>query len=257
MMLNGKGDQITLDKNYFHDVSGRAPKLGDAGTFQATNNLFSNMKGHTFELYSGTVALIEGNAFEAVDTPYNGEAFSNSFNVPDASAASVCESQIGRACTVNSVDSRSGVFKALSKTNALSTFSKLSDYLVEPVAVSGVASLVKSSAGPSNLNVSSAASTAPATDAGNTTAEGATTKEEPSVVEKPTTAETRTTGEPVAGGKATSSGETAQQWSQCGGNSWAGSTVCAAGTSCVVQNEWYSQCLSSAARRSIKSLRRL
>ncbi|KAK2049382.1 pectin lyase-like protein, partial [Colletotrichum somersetense] len=147
MMLNGKSDRITLDKNYIHDVSGRAPKLGEAGTFQATNNLFSNIKGHTFELHPGTIALIEGNYFETVDTPYKGDAFSNSFNVPDASAASACESQIGRACTVNSVDSSSGDFKALSGTNALSTFSKLTKYLIEPIAASGVAGLVKSSAG--------------------------------------------------------------------------------------------------------------
>ncbi|KAK2017346.1 pectin lyase-like protein [Colletotrichum eremochloae] len=175
MMLNGKGDQMTLDMNYFHDVSGRSPKLSDAGTFQATNNLFSNMKGHTFELYSGTVALIEGNAFEAVDTPYNGEAFSNSFNVPDASAANACVSQIGRACVVNSVDSSSGNFKALSETNALSTFSKLTDYLVQPIAASGVAGLVKSSAGPSNLDAGSATFPALDADTRNTTADDATT----------------------------------------------------------------------------------
>ncbi|GJD01314.1 Pectin lyase [Colletotrichum higginsianum IMI 349063] len=262
MMLNGKGDQITLDKNYFHDVSGRAPKLGDAGTFQATNNLFSNMKGHTFELYSGTYALIEGNAFEAVDSPYAGEAFANSFNVPDASAANSCKSTIGRACAVNSVDSSSGEFKALSKTNALSTFSKLKDYLVEPVAATGVASLVKGSAGPSNLGSgsSSAATPAPAADAEETkteetTTEETTTKEEPAVVEEPA-AEEPAAEEPAAEKPAASSGASAQQWGQCGGNGWTGPTACAAGTSCVVQNEWYSQCLSSAARRSMKSLRR-
>ncbi|GKT51120.1 putative pectin lyase F-1 [Colletotrichum spaethianum] len=257
MMLNGDGDQITLDKNYFHDVSGRAPKLGDGGTFQATNNLFSNMKGHTFELYSGTVALIEGNAFEAVDTPYNGEAFSNSFNVPDASAASACQSQIGRACAVNSIDSRSGDFKALSGTSALSAFSKLTEYLVEPVAATGVSRLVKGSAGPSNLDSSSAATPTIATDAEETTAEGdATAEEEPAIVEEPTAVEEPDAKNPSADDNTTSSSETAQQWGQCGGNNWTGPTACASGTSCVVQNEWYSQCLSSAARRTMKSLRR-
>lgn len=36
MMFYGDGDQVTLDRNYIHDCSGRAPKLGEdgvAGTF--------------------------------------------------------------------------------------------------------------------------------------------------------------------------------------------------------------------------------
>jgi cellulose 1,4-beta-cellobiosidase len=35
----------------------------------------------------------------------------------------------------------------------------------------------------------------------------------------------------------------ATQWSQCGGKDWKGATCCASGTSCVAQNEWYSQCI--------------
>lgn len=31
MMFLGDGDQVTFDRNYFHDVSGRAPKLGEPG----------------------------------------------------------------------------------------------------------------------------------------------------------------------------------------------------------------------------------
>ncbi|KAF9880492.1 hypothetical protein CkaCkLH20_02446 [Colletotrichum karsti] len=247
MMLNGDGDQGTLDRNYWHDVSGRAPKLGDKGTFQATNNLFSSMKGHTFELYSGTVALIEGNAFESVDTPYSGEAFSNTFNVPDASSASACSSQIGRACEVNNVDSKSGEFTAMKGTSALSTFSKLKDYLVKPVAATEVSSLVSGSAGPANVGSSSAST--PTTGAEETTAPVETVEEpaaEEPVAEEPATEES-----------GSSSGVTAQAWGQCGGSGWTGATTCAAGTSCVVQNDWYSQCLSSAARRSMKSLRRI
>jgi cellulose 1,4-beta-cellobiosidase len=32
-------------------------------------------------------------------------------------------------------------------------------------------------------------------------------------------------------------------WSQCGGNGWQGATCCASGSTCVAQNQWYSQCL--------------
>ncbi|KAI0629647.1 hypothetical protein C8Q77DRAFT_1236175 [Trametes polyzona] len=36
-------------------------------------------------------------------------------------------------------------------------------------------------------------------------------------------------------------------WAQCGGIGWTGLTTCASGASCVVQNEWYSQYIPSAA----------
>ncbi|KAH6699663.1 pectin lyase, partial [Verticillium dahliae] len=72
MMFYGKGDRVTLDRNYYHDVSGRAPKLGQdgtTGTFQATNNYFKNMQGHAFDIYSGATALIEGNVFRDRQEP--------------------------------------------------------------------------------------------------------------------------------------------------------------------------------------------
>ncbi|KAL5348147.1 hypothetical protein ACLOAV_006627 [Pseudogymnoascus australis] len=35
----------------------------------------------------------------------------------------------------------------------------------------------------------------------------------------------------------------APKYGQCGGNGWTGATVCVAGSTCKVSNEWYSQCL--------------
>lgn len=32
-------------------------------------------------------------------------------------------------------------------------------------------------------------------------------------------------------------------YGQCGGSGWSGATICAAGTTCDEQNQWYSQCL--------------
>ena len=40
-----------------------------------------------------------------------------------------------------------------------------------------------------------------------------------------------------------SSGATQTRWGQCGGDGWAGPTVCAAPFACETSNEWYSQCL--------------
>ncbi|KAF5386564.1 hypothetical protein D9615_001907 [Tricholomella constricta] len=34
-------------------------------------------------------------------------------------------------------------------------------------------------------------------------------------------------------------------WGQCGGIGWTGETTCVSGTTCVYQNDWYSQCLPS------------
>ncbi|KAJ6494882.1 endoglucanase [Mycena vitilis] len=42
-------------------------------------------------------------------------------------------------------------------------------------------------------------------------------------------------------------------WGQCGGQGWTGSTVCDAGTSCVVSNQFYSQCLPGTGTVSTTS----
>ncbi|EEB98498.1 hypothetical protein MPER_01978 [Moniliophthora perniciosa FA553] len=39
------------------------------------------------------------------------------------------------------------------------------------------------------------------------------------------------------------SAQTAPQWGQCGGIGWSGPTVCAAGSTCTKQNDYYSQCI--------------
>lgn len=36
----------------------------------------------------------------------------------------------------------------------------------------------------------------------------------------------------------------APEWGQCGGIGWTGATTCVAGTTCVVMNPYYSQCLA-------------
>ncbi|RPB15520.1 hypothetical protein P167DRAFT_533305 [Morchella conica CCBAS932] len=40
-------------------------------------------------------------------------------------------------------------------------------------------------------------------------------------------------------------GQTVALWGQCGGSGYTGATTCASGSTCVAQNEWYSQCITS------------
>ncbi|CRK11175.1 hypothetical protein BN1723_009309 [Verticillium longisporum] len=39
----------------------------------------------------------------------------------------------------------------------------------------------------------------------------------------------------------------ANLWGQCGGETWTGPYCCTAGSTCKVQNRWYSQCLATTA----------
>jgi pectin lyase len=175
MMFYGDGDQVTLDSNYFHDVSGRAPKLGEdgvSGTFQASNNYFANMLGHAFDAYDGASAIIEGNVFDTVTTPMTSQAetVSTLYNVPDSSAASACSSVIGRACEVNSLTG-SGDMASMSSSSALTAFKSIGDYLVTPIAASAVKANVLANYGPANLaSYSGHSSSGGSTSSGTTTA---------------------------------------------------------------------------------------
>jgi hypothetical protein len=44
-----------------------------------------------------------------------------------------------------------------------------------------------------------------------------------------------------------SSGACAEEWGQCGGQDWTGSTCCASGLTCVKQTIWFSICEPSSA----------
>ncbi|KAJ4012569.1 hypothetical protein NW752_008273 [Fusarium irregulare] len=160
MMFYGAGDQVTLDRNHFHDVAGRAPKLGEPGTnlyVHATNNYFQNMKGHAFDAYSGANAIIEGNVFDGVDQPLTKEAAGvNTLFVPDAAAAAACQAALGRACEPNSATSSGDlpVMKGESGLNAVAQSSK--DNIITPVSASEVVALVVGKAGPAGVGSGSA-----------------------------------------------------------------------------------------------------
>jgi hypothetical protein len=60
---------------------------------------------------------------------------------------------------------------------------------------------------------------------------------------KTTASHQTTTMKPTTTTTTTSAGATQTHWGQCGGQGWTGPTACASGTTCQVQNPYYSQCL--------------
>merc|ERR1712039_238544 len=85
-----------------------------------------------------------------------------------------------------------------------------------------------------------------------TDAPAATTTSESSVTSASTTpASSATTSTTMAAATAStssaSSGACAEEWGQCGGQDWTGSTCCASGLTCVKQTIWFSICEPSSA----------
>jgi len=251
MMMIGKTEKFTLDKNYFHDVSGRAPKLGQDGVnsyFHAVNNYFENMKGHAFDAYDGVSALVEGNAFVAVDQPNTEHAAGVTTFVGKGGDA--CSSVFGRACLENSVDSASGELSAGSSSGFIAKLGKID--VPEPMEASKVAAYVKANAGPANLGASS--SSAPAAEKV-VDADAPAKVNEPTVptssATKPKPAATTTAAAapaPAAPTGSSSSAGAAKLYAQCGGQGFTGPTECEAPATCVKSNDWYSQCINNSSK---------
>ncbi|KAL4727980.1 hypothetical protein ACLX1H_004686 [Fusarium chlamydosporum] len=162
MMFYGEGDKVTLDRNHFHDVAGRAPKLGEPGTngyFHATNNYFQNMKGHAFDAYQGANAIIEGNVFDGVDQPVTKEAAGvSTLFIPDESAAAACQAVLGRACEPNSATA-SGDLPVMKGESGLNAVAKNKDNMITPVSASKVTALVVGKVGPAGVGSGSGPAT--------------------------------------------------------------------------------------------------
>jgi len=77
-------------------------------------------------------------------------------------------------------------------------------------------------------------------------AEGGTPSDDPAPQDPGTPADPQTTFVTLPAPEAPTSAPEAgslPKYAQCGGQGWAGSGACVSGTTCVVSNQWYSQCL--------------
>ena len=204
------------------------------------------MKGHAFDAYTGTQALIEGNVFSGVSQPVTDKGAKIATFVVNGGSA--CSSPLGRTCLENSVDSASG---KLSGGSSSSFVSALKGNDVTPLATNEVAAHVKANAGPANLSASSSDASEKNVSAPTTTKAAATSKAVAPVTTTKATATTAaavkttlaTVKKPAATQEAASGGAAVAAWGQCGGQGYSGSTTCASGLTCKKQNDWYSQCL--------------
>ncbi|PSN70595.1 pectin lyase-like protein [Corynespora cassiicola Philippines] len=149
IIIAGTGDKITLDRNYLHDVSGRAPKIGSSSGTQvvhAVNNWFASNTGHNFDVSSSGRVLIEGNRFETSNTPITSQSDGSIFNVPDAAAGSSCAGSLGRNCEINAL-SGSGAWPSRKDTAPLAELGKYKANLVTPIAYGNVKNTVNANYG--------------------------------------------------------------------------------------------------------------
>ncbi|TPX60252.1 hypothetical protein PhCBS80983_g01929 [Powellomyces hirtus] len=107
MLFIGAGDKVTFWNNYVHDTSGRSPKSGGSAygnvLLHAVNNYFENIKGHAFDVSTGSSVLIEANYFLNVATPKYADATSRAF-VPTATSLFACgTTPLRRKCIVNTL----------------------------------------------------------------------------------------------------------------------------------------------------------
>ncbi|PYH42424.1 polysaccharide lyase family 1 protein [Aspergillus saccharolyticus JOP 1030-1] len=98
--LDGSSDKVTFSGNYLYKTSGRAPKVQDNTYLHIYNNYWNDNSGHAFEIGSGGYVLAEGNYFEDVDTVLETDSFEGALFSSD-SASSTCSSYIGRSCVAN------------------------------------------------------------------------------------------------------------------------------------------------------------
>jgi pectin lyase len=133
LYFTGSNDLVTLQKNYIHHTSGRAPKVGGNTLLHAVNNYFYSNSDHAFEADQGAKIVAEGNVFQNVKLAQQAGLPGKLFN--SASSPAACKQYLGHECQQNAYGS-SG---ALTGTDA----SVLSGFSGKNVAGAGSAESAK------------------------------------------------------------------------------------------------------------------
>lgn len=148
----GKNDKVTFTGNYIHHTSGRSPKLEFNSYWHVYNNFWFNNTGHAFDVGEGANALIEGNVFQQVKSPFLEDSSSGKTFAVTSNDKSTCDSELGRTCAVNTLTS-SGTLSA-SDENVLSSWPS-GESGINVLDASRVKSSVLSNAGVGKLSSTS------------------------------------------------------------------------------------------------------
>ncbi|KAB8304329.1 hypothetical protein EYC80_003739 [Monilinia laxa] len=181
--------------------------------------------------YNNVVAALSSAAGTKPVTSTTVLSTSATSTVKVSASSAVATSSSSVSATKSSAPSVPAVKPVLVSSAAVSS-TVISSSSVAPVAPSASAS---ASASASSAAVISVSSTAAAAAASTAPASSSTTLRKC----------TKTTSSTSTTSTAASSGGAVPLYGQCGGANWTGSTTCASGSTCKVQNPFYSQCVSS------------
>ncbi|MEM5432640.1 polysaccharide lyase family 1 protein [Cupriavidus oxalaticus] len=166
ILLIAKKQTITLSNNWFHDFSGRAPKVsGDEAIVHVVNNYFQNGSWHALDSSENAHLFVEANYFDNVILPIlpdDGYVF-GALGSLSAVAQRECKEKVGRPClgnlaipepSINGFTQYSAVmeaFGALGKNISHSSKSEVSSCMITPYAASKVPAIVKAYTGTGHL----------------------------------------------------------------------------------------------------------
>ncbi len=155
LLLISEQQTVTIAHNWFHEFSGRAPKiLGSNAIVQMVNNYFQDGSWHALDATGASKILVEGNYFDQVNLPIipdTGSIF-GTLGTPNAAAQVQCNAALLRDCQAN-------LANPLPTTNGFRQDSTVLDAIrvldhssiVKPGAVADVPALVRENAGPGHI----------------------------------------------------------------------------------------------------------
>ncbi|MGT2476561.1 pectate lyase family protein [Paraburkholderia terrae] len=157
LLLAGKTQSITLNDNWFHNFSGRAPKIGgDSVLVQLVNNYFENGSWHALDAVKPAKVLVEGNYFENVKIPItvtsNPGYIFGALGTVDGKGAEQCLAVLGRRCVGNTATPIPSVNGFDTNSLVLDAFRPLvKPAIINPQSSQYIPELVKAGAGPGHI----------------------------------------------------------------------------------------------------------
>jgi len=154
LLLVGATQSITLSHNWFHEFSGRAPKIdGQSAVVHLMNNYFQNGSWHALDAADKVKVLVEGNYFDKVRVPImagsHPAAVFATLGEPDATTQIRCRAALHRDCVGNIATPASSAGGFGAQLEGLDAFKAVpKSQLVVPDEPGRTAGIVRQNAGP-------------------------------------------------------------------------------------------------------------